>query len=324
MNMTMHTTTGAITGTIKQKLSQLRVLRRVLPLISLTVLVLFGQVAQAQIPTNANRTIFLPQGPGSFGTPMNVTYHPGFDQYYASSGGFPSAQASVYDENGNIVNSIAPINIDVRSWNFNANSGLLEVVTFNAVSGGTGRGLIESQLDGSGFYTGGTSTLLPNMPGNDGQQTMPAYDSGNNVFYSRNTGNTVNVVSRVDGSLSNTITLDTAAAGIGTLSSYSLGFSEPDGWLIVLDSSNNTAVIFDLSGAYVGTSILDISVPFSYGMGFTNGQLFVWDASRNGWQGYGVGVSEVASIPTMPWLGLVFLASLLGFVGFNRRIKKSH
>ncbi|MPV86595.1 hypothetical protein [Ostreibacterium oceani] len=45
----MNTTINTINGAIKQKLSQLRALRRVLPLISLTVLALFGQVAQAQI-----------------------------------------------------------------------------------------------------------------------------------------------------------------------------------------------------------------------------------------------------------------------------------
>lgn len=297
-------------------------------------LAIFAAAAAAQIPANAARTIFLPQGPGSFSSPMNVAYHPGFGQYYASSGGSPSYQASIYNSSGTIVNSIEPINIDVRSWNYNPNTGQIEVVSFDAVSGGGGRGLIEAQLDGSGFYTGGTAQLLASMPGNASSQTMPAYDSGNNVFYSRDSGNTVNVVSRADGSLVSSINLDTATAGSGTLNSYAIGFSEPDGWLIVLDTTNNTAVIFDLAGAYVGTTALDITVRSSYGMGFANGQLFAWDASTNGWQGYDIGATPgggpvtpptpagATPIPTTPLWSLVLLAGLLGLLGLVRRGNK--
>ncbi len=286
--------------------------------------------ALAQVTATATRTIFLPRGTGTFSSPMNVAYHPSFDQYYASTGGSPSFQASVYDNTGAIVNNIATINIDVRAWNYNPNTGLMEVVTYNANAGGTGFGLIQAQLDGSGFYTGGTTELLAVMPGNINTQTMPAYDSGNNVFYSRSSGNTVNVVSRTNGSLLNTFNLDTASASSGTLNSNALGFSEPDGWLIVIDTTNNTAVVFDTSGNYVGTSALDISTEATFGAGFANGQLFAWDDSRSGWQGYNIGgsgpgiaVLEPATpVPTLSAYGIVLTALGLLLVA-TRRLRSS-
>lgn len=270
----------------------------------------FTEIAVAQIPANASRTIFLPNPPGS--AESSVAYHPGFDQYYTSGIGDTSRPGFVYDSTGTLIHTEDPLNIDVRAINFNPNTGLLEVVTFGAVTGGVDRGLIEAQLDGSGLYTGGTATLLASMPGNDGNdgsQTMPAYDPARDRFYSRVSSNTVNIVARSDGSLLGTITLDFATAGVASATFYALGFAPSQDWLIVTDPGNDTAVIFDLNGDHVGTSALDVSVPFSYGMGFANGQLFV--QTGEGYQGFDIGAgassaSPPAAIPTIGTYGLIF------------------
>jgi len=267
----------------------------------------FTEIAVAQIPANASRTIFLPNPPGS--AESSVAFHPGFNQYYTSGIGATSRTGYVYDSSGTLIHTEQPLNIDVRAINFNPNTGLLEVVTFDAVAGGAARGLIEAELDGSGLYTGGTATLLASMPGNDGSQTMPAYDPARDRFYSRRSSNTVNIVARSDGSLLGTITLDFATAGVASPTGEALGFAASRDWLIVTDQGNDTAVIFDLNGDHVGTSALDVDVPGLYSMGFANGQLFV--QTGEGYQGFDIGAgtpstSPPAAIPTIGTYGLIF------------------
>ncbi|MEQ8802351.1 MAG: hypothetical protein RLP45_09950 [Haliea sp.] len=283
----------------------------------------FTEIAAAQIPANAARTIFL-------SNPLNaaessVAYHPGFSQYDTSGIGTTSRPGFVYDNAGTLIHTEDPLNIDVRAINFNPNTGLLEVVTFGAVTGGVGRGLIEAQLDGSGLYTGGTATLLASMPGNDGSQTLPAYDPARDRFYSRGSSNTVNIVARSDGSLLGTITLDFATAGVASATNNALGFAPSQDWLIVTDSADDTAAIFDLSGDHVGTSALDVDVPGSYNIGFANGQLFV--QTGEGYQGFDIGAgapsaSPPATIPTIGAYGLIFTAIGL-FMLAVRRLSRS-
>ncbi len=293
-------------------------LRALVPVLFLLSVV---QVASAQmIPANAARTILLS---GTTGAQSSVAYHAGFDQYYSAGIGTTSQPGYVSDSSGNLLQTQTPLNIDVRSINFNPNTGLMEVVTFNAVSGGVDRGLIEAQLDGSGLYTGGTATLLASMPGNVGSQSMPAYDPVRDRFYSRGAGNIVNIVARSDGSLLGTITLDFGAAGGVSATSEVLGFSSTNDRFVVTDSVNDTAVIFDLNGDYLGTSALDVTVPTSYGVGVANDQLFV--ATPSGYQGFDIGLSssgEATAIPTLGVYGLILTGFGLLMVAVRRLSRK--
>jgi len=236
------------------------------------------------------RTIFLDAGSHSFSVPSTVTYNPTFDQYYASYTGFTGVPAFVFGATGGSpVQTRMPLNIDPRAWNFNPNAGLLEVVTFSAVTGGAGQGLIEARVDATGMLTGATSTLLPSMPGNDGSQTAPAYDAVRDLFYSRSSSSTVNVVRRSDGSLAGTIVLDFTTAGISTVLDDGIVFVPEPRWLGVLDDASDSVAFFDLLGKFVGTTALDIMIDSTARRpGYTNGQLFVFDGARNGWQGYRV------------------------------------
>jgi len=220
---------------------------------------------------------------------MNVAYHPGFEQYYASNGGNPTFGAWVYNKDGGppIQNTVA--NIDVRAWNYNPSEDQLEVCSYNAKGGGGANGLIKPGLDGDGLLTGETTVLLASVPGLISTQTMPAYDPGNDVLYSRDRAATVNVAERSDGSFVRSFEL----SGAPTLTSYAIGYDEAAKLIIVTTTSGNRALAYDTDGNPAGEWNLDIAVLSSYGMGYTNGQLFAFDSARNGWQGYDLGLAGV-------------------------------
>lgn len=243
---------------------------------------------EAQVLPNGERTIFLERGPGAGSTPMNIAHHPGFDQYYGSNGGNPSFSAWVWDSDGTRIQDLAALGIDARSWAYHPGADRLQVVSFDARNGGSGRGLIEAQTDGAGLLTGGTATILSSMPGMAGSQTVPGYDPANDEYYSRESSATVNVVSGSDGSLVRSFTLDLGGAGNPTLADFALGYAAEADLVFVIESGGDEAFAFDTNGAFVGASVLDITLPSSFSMGYANGQLFAFDSSRNGWQGYRV------------------------------------
>lgn len=271
-----------------------------------------GTSASAQPPAALSRTIFLDAGAHGFSVPSTVTHHPGFDRYYASDTGSPGFPAFVFGAGGGVALQVLPaLNIDARAWNYNANTGLLEVCSYDAVSGGAGRGLIQAQIDGGGNLTGGTATLLASVPGLADSQTAPAFDPGANVLYSRSDSNTVNVVSRTDGTQVGTITLDFAAAGASTVPDDGIVFHPGQGWLGVLDSDLDVVHFFDLTGDHVGSSAVDIDITGTARRpGFANEQIFVFDVARNGWQGYGVAVYQAPLIQEIPTLSAAGFAAL--------------
>ena len=292
---------------------------RLLRSVAVFTLLAAGLPALAQPVANAERTIFLDAGAES---ESSIAYHPTFDQYYSADIGNPIRPSFVYDNNGNLIHTEDPINIDVRALYYNPNTGLIESVTFNAVAGGADRGLIDAQIDGAGLFDGGTATLLASMPGLASSQTVPAYDPVRDQLYSRDGSNSVNVVRRSDGTQTGTITLDFATAGVGSVATYAVAYVPEEDWLVVADNTNDTAVAFDINGDYVGTSSLDMDVDFSYGLGYANGQLFIEDQARDGYQGYNItgasmGDSGPTEVPVLPAGGIVLL--ILGMMGLGAR-----
>lgn len=266
----------------------------------------------AQVLPNGVPTIYLERGAGSQ-TPMNIAYHPGFDYYYGSNGGNPGYPGWVWNSSGTRIQDLAAVNIDVRSWYYNPNTGQLEVLSYNAMGGGAQRGLIAPGVDGSGLLTGGTTTLMASVPGLISAQTMPAYDPNGDLFYSRDANNaTVNVASRATGAFVSSFNLDLASAGVtgGDLTDYAMGYDPAFNLLIVTDDPNNRALVFDTNGAYIGASALNVDVPSNYRVGYANGQLFVFDTLRNGWQGYTI---------LVPGPGAAALLGLAGLAGRRRR-----
>lgn len=251
-------------------------------------------IASAQPLEDAKRTVFLQAAGTNWGQPMNVAWNPVNEVYYGGGGGFTPNDATVWDANG-VELQFGDTVIDLRSWYWNSNINGLEAVSYDAQNGGRAQDAIwELEIDGDGLLTGGSTELLPNAPGLFDSQTMPAYSSSENVWYSStNGGSNVNVVDRADGSLIRSFGLDMSGR---TNSSYGIGYDEDEGWVLIIDAVSDQVHAFDTDGNFIGSSNLDFDYTNLYGFGYANKQVFAWDAGRAGWQGYDIGAGGGGNI----------------------------
>ena len=245
---------------------------------------------------DAERTVFLAASvPPAAG--LNIAWHAAQQKYYAVGPGAGEPMYSsvyVFSGAGAELQAFTQIELDIRSVNYNPTTTKLEVMTFNARDGGVGavgnrpQGLFEVALDGAGLVTGTVTQALSPLPGLLGRQTMPVLDATRNELYSFSNTNQLRRVSRVDGSQLGTITLDTAAIGSPSTTWFGIGFDAVNDYLVVTSfGPGSKAYRFGLDGSYVDTWNLDIEVSQFYGgASVANGQFFVFDPARNGWQGY--------------------------------------
>jgi hypothetical protein len=273
--------------------------------------------ADPVILTNAIPTLTL-SGPGN-STPMNITYDPVLQQYYGADGGGNSSSGFVWSSNGTLLQNTT-FNLDSRAINYNPNTGNIEDVTFAAAGNfSSSYGVFAVGRDGSGLYTGSNTQLLASAPGLSDYQTMPAYDPSQNVLYARQgTSGTINVVSDATGNQVGTINL--AVPGGVNLDYETLGFDSFFDVFVTIDSALDQAQVFNASGAYLGSSNLPglVSPPYEYGMGYANGQLFVYDYSTDSWDGFQIFQPSATPEPaTATLLGTAFL--LLGGLRARRR-----
>jgi len=244
--------------------------------------------AAAQNPLPAGIPALTMNASSATGSWMTVAYHPSFNQWYGFRGGNPTFPYDVYDANGAVLFTSTSVGVDGRSMFYNPNTSNLEVVSFNAVSGGGAYGFFTVGLDAQGYYTGSNPLILPSVPGLASSQTVPAYNPTADVFYSRSSSSTVNVVDRQTGMLSSTISLNLAAAGNPSVPTYSIGYTGVNGYELVLASnSTDAALLFDLNGAFQASVPLGYDVNTSYSGNYAN-DLF-WTIDNAGgyvWRGY--------------------------------------
>lgn len=245
---------------------------------------------------DAQRTVFLAASvPPAAG--LNITWHAAQQKYYAvgpGSGEPMYSRVYVFSPAGAELQAFTEIELDVRSVNYNPTSNKIEVITFTARDGGVGsignrpQGLFEVTLDGAGLVTGPVTQALSPLPGLLGRQTMPVLDPARNELYSFSNTNQLRRVSRVDGSQLGSITLDTAAAGNPSTTWFGIGFDTVNDYLVVTSfGPGSKAYRFRLDGSYVDNWNLDVEVSQFYGgASVANGQFFVFDPARDGWQGY--------------------------------------
>lgn len=272
----------------------------------------FAAQALAQFSGNANPTIFLKADGGI--AAMTVAYHPGYKQYYGSGGGWPGNPGYVWDAGGNQLQGGMGVGVDVRAWNWNSNTGQLEILPYG-VQGGV-YPLTTPDLDGSGLLTGSNTTLLGSMPGIPDYQTSAAYDASRDVYQARETStNVVRQVRRSDGAQIGSVSLDLSAAGIsvGQLNEYNVSYDPDNDFLGVqrYDASPDILYLFNAStGAFEGSNNLGFDTPYPYYNGsFANGQYFQW--TGDGWNGH--------TLVNVPAPGAAALVGIGGLVAARRR-----
>ena len=244
------------------------------------------------------------------GAQMAMAYDPIRDLYYGAQGGAPSFPGTVWDGNGNVVQTAA-LGADARAFNYNENTGNLELVTFTSDNLIVGR-------NGSGLFNGTFTTLLNNMAGATSSQSMLTYNSNADVFYSMSNSGVVNVVSHNDGTLLGDITLDFSTAGITSFNNYFVGYDSTENVLIA--TTLTTASIFELDGSFLGNSTIGSSARDGYYQGYTNGQLFIQDTSNGTFKGYDLFADGPTNSVPEPSTLAIFALGMIGLA--SRRFKK--
>ncbi len=297
-------------------------------------------------------TIDLDRGsvPGTTETPTGIAYHPVLNQYYGSNGGSTDYAGFTWGSAGGAaLNVQTPIGVDARAVYHNPNDpndpddDQIEIV---ANSGpGLDHTIMAMDLDGSGFFTGSSSTIT--LSGSGGgpliltgvdSLSSAAFDPGRDVFYARGIASnetTIQVVSRSTGEP--VMQTDSACPNPGSSPSSGVactittdlptGTSIQRGWvgydanfdvLVTIDAANELALIHGLDGSLIETS--DIAGFFEptqtfLNAGYTNGQLFVFDTNADAWHGLRVLAPE-------PSTALLLGAGCLGLA--SRRGRRRH
>lgn len=221
-------------------------------------------------------TIQLP-GSGINQNTASIGYDPLLGLYYGSQAGNQAYTAVVWDQSGNPVQALSPMNIDARAWNFNANTGGIEVVTVSS-------GYFSANRDADGTLLGSYDTIMSQLGGSPSSQVMPAYNSATNEFYAYGLGSTVSVLDAATGNVSRTITLDLDSAGNPNMTDYFIGLDSQQNVLVTVGGSY--AYIFDLNGNFVRSEQLILIADADFDAGYANGQLFVFNSGIGGFQGY--------------------------------------
>jgi hypothetical protein len=245
-------------------------------------------------------------------TQMGVAYDPAINQYYGGGGGHPGCNGMVWNASGALIQNVSPINIDVRGVNYNANSGQIEIVSYGAAFGYGG--LVQMGRDSAGLYTTSNSLLLQQVAGMADGQSVAAYDSARDVFYSTvNRSGIVNIARHSDGGLAGTIAL--SGHSLSNTTYYSIGYDTLNDVLITFDAAAGQALVFGRSGAFIGASQLSGSgYDNRYAMSYANGMLFVGkSASGRGYDGYRILEAATAEVPEPAGIALVFLGLLAAF-----------
>jgi hypothetical protein len=230
--------------------------------------------------------------------PMTVAYVPNFKRYYIADGGLapmgsefeaPASKSQIhaYDDTGKYINSAKP-GYDNRSLYYNANTNKLETITYN-ISSDVGfspnTGLFAIDLSETGEVKDSSVEIMQFNPAFGHSSTMPTYDAANKRYFAKQARS--NKVFIVDPKLREKvgeITLDLAKAGAAfdDVSDAFVAFTGIKGEeLVLLDIDHKAALVFDLTGQFVGKSALPKELKLRSqnhfnGLGYANDMLFVY------------------------------------------------
>lgn len=284
---------------------------------ALLLLLALAGSAQAQFLTTGIESITLSLSGVEGSTPMNIAWHPGFQQYYGGRGGSSSYSGRVWNSSGAIAQTLTPINTDLRSFFYNSNTGNLENVTYAAYYSASGYRTVG--LDANGLFTGSYTNFSVTLSGLPSDQVAPAYDAARNLMYGFESGSTVKAVSPTTGLVVSTVTLDLTAAGSPTLPTHVIGYDPTYDALITYTTTGGArALAFNpTTGAFVASISLPGTVPSpgEWRMGYANHQLFVYDSGIDSFRGY-----QITAIPEPGTIALLGVGlAMIGFTWHRRR-----
>ena len=256
------------------------------------------QPAYAEILVDAQVGIKIPLVKKSSTRPMTVAHIPGLKRYYIADGGLApmaseyesatsKSQIHVYDDEGKFVSSAHP-GYDNRSIYYNKNSDKLETITYN-VSSDAGQspntGIYSLDLTETGDLKDTSNEVIQFNPAFGDAATMPSYNPDTNQYYAKQErGNKVWVVDLKSREKVSEIALDFTKAGVvhDEISAHFIAYSGIKGEeLVLIDVDHKAALIFDLTGKYVGKSELPKDLRLRSqnhfnGTGYANDMLFVY------------------------------------------------
>lgn len=256
------------------------------------------QPVQAEILVDAQVGIKIPLVKKSSTRPMTVAHIPGLKRYYIADGGLApmaseyesatsKSQIHVYDDEGKFVSSAHP-GYDNRSIYYNKNSDKLETITYN-VSSDAGQspntGIYSLDLTETGDLKDTSNEVIQFNPAFGDAATMPSYNPDTNQYYAKQErGNKVWVVDLKSREKIIEIALDFTKAGVvhDEISAHFIAYSGIKGEeLVLIDVDHKAALIFDLTGKYVGKSELPKDLKLRSqnhfnGTGYANDMLFVY------------------------------------------------
>ena len=256
------------------------------------------QPVQAEILVDAQVGIKIPLVKKPSTRPMTVAHIPGLKRYYIADGGLApmaseyesatsKSQIHVYDDEGKFVSSAHP-GYDNRSIYYNKNSDKLETITYN-VSSDAGQspntGIYSLDLTETGDLKDTSNEVIQFNPAFGDAATMPSYNPDTNQYYAKQErGNKVWVVDLKSREKISEIALDFTKAGVmhDDISAHFIAYSGIKGEeLVLIDVDHKAALIFDLTGKYVGKSELPKDLKLRSqnhfnGTGYANDMLFVY------------------------------------------------
>ncbi len=256
------------------------------------------QAAHAEILADAQVGIKIPLVKKPSTRPMTVAHIPGLKRYYIADGGLApmaseyesatsKSQIHVYDDEGKFVSSAHP-GYDNRSIYYNKNSDKLETITYN-VSSDAGQspntGIYSLDLTETGDLKDTSNEVIQFNPAFGDAATMPSYNPDTNQYYAKQErGNKVWVVDLKSREKVSEIDLDFTKAGVvhDEISAHFIAYSGIKGEeLVLIDVDHKAALIFDLTGKYVGKSELPKDLRLRSqnhfnGTGYANDMLFVY------------------------------------------------
>ena len=230
--------------------------------------------------------------------PMTVAYIPFLKHYYIADGGLAplaseyeaavsKSQIHAYDDTGKYLNSAKP-GYDNRSIYYNPNSAKLETVTYN-VSSDVGfspnTGIYALDVAENGEIKDSSNEIFLFNPAFGDSATMPSYDAENNRYFAKQErGNKVFIVDPKQREKIGEITLDFTKAAVlhDDISDHYIAYTGIKGEeLVLLDVDHKAALVFDLTGKFVGKSELPKDMKLRSqnhfnGLGYANDMLFVY------------------------------------------------